>query len=129
MHVLRASLVVCLALCLSVSTVFAQVPHVVDQATLDRLVGDRIAQDQADRAAVQRLLNHPEVQSVASYFGLDLTDAAAAIATLSGPELASLATQAQQVENALAGGQSSITISTTTIIIGLLVLILLIVAI
>ena len=129
MNAIRASLVVCLVLCLSVSTVSAQVPHVVDQATLDRLVSDRIAQDQADRAAVQRLLNHPEVRTIASHFGIDLTDAAAAVSTLSGPELGSLATQAQHVENALAGGQSSITISTTTIIIGLLVLILLIVAI
>ena len=43
-------------------------------------------------------------------------------------EVAQVAAQARTANETLAGGQSSVTISTTTIIIGLLVLILLIVA-
>ena len=46
------------------------------------------------------------------------------MATLDGQELTQLAAQARQVDQALAGGQSKITISTTVIIIALLVLIL-----
>jgi formate dehydrogenase major subunit len=46
-----------------------------------------------------------------------------------GEDLARVAAQAQQVEGALAGGQSRIVISTTLIIIALLVLILIIVAV
>jgi hypothetical protein len=40
-----------------------------------------------------------------------------------------LAAQALEVESALVGGQSTITLSTTTIIIGLLVVLLIIVAV
>jgi hypothetical protein len=60
--------------------------------------------------------------------GLDLKRAQSAVATLDGPELAELAARAREVDQALAGGQRSITISTTMIIIGLLLVILLIVA-
>ncbi len=48
--------------------------------------------------------------------------------TVDGQDLGALAAQARQAEQALAGGQSKVTISTTVIIIALLVLILLIVA-
>ena len=129
MNVFRTSVAVYLSVCLSASTAAAQGAHVVDQATLDQLLSERIAQDQADRAVVQRLLNHPEVRTVAGRLGVDLTGATAAVSTLDGPELATLAAQAQHVEHALAGGQSAITVSTTTIIIGLLVLILIVVAV
>jgi hypothetical protein len=47
---------------------------------------------------------------------------------MSPSELARVAAQAREAEQGLAGGASTVTISTTTIIIGLLVLILLIVA-
>ena len=50
-----------------------------------------------------------------------------AVSTLNAEQLATVAAQARQAEQGLAGGQSSITISTTMIIIGLLVLILIIV--
>ncbi len=129
MNLLRTFVAACLAVCLSVSAAAAQVAHVVDQATLDRLLSERIEQDQADRAAVQRLLTYQEVRTVASRFGVDLTRAQAAVSTLDGPELRSLAAQAQHVETALAGGQSTITLSTTTIIIGLLLLVVIIVAV
>jgi hypothetical protein len=49
------------------------------------------------------------------------------VATLDGEELANLAAQARQVEGQLAGGQSTVTISTTLIIIALLIIILIVV--
>jgi hypothetical protein len=77
---------------------------------------------------VLRVLRHSEVARLASQIGLDLKRAESAITTLDGQELADLAARARDVDQALAGGQRSITISTTLIIIGLLLLILLIVA-
>ena len=82
----------------------------------------------ADRADVLRVLEHPAVKDVASRAGIDLRRAASAVTTVDAQDLGALAAQARQAEQALAGGQSKVTISTTVIIIGLLVLILLIVA-
>ena len=65
---------------------------------------------------------------VAGEAGFDLRRAASAVNTLEGQDLANAASQARQVERALAGGQSTITISTTLIIIALLVIILIVVA-
>lgn len=129
MNMLRKSVAAYLAVLLSVSTTGAQVDHIADQATLDRVLSERVAQDEANRATIDRLLAHPHVQTVANRVGVDVTQARAAVSTLEGSELEMLAAQAQTVERELAGGQSSITLSTTTIIIGLLVLILIIVAV
>jgi len=105
----------------------AQVSHVAPQSVLDAAVQDHVASSAADRETVQRLLERPEVQAVAGDIGLDLRRAQSAISTLDAEQLSAIAAQARQVEQALAGGQSSITISTTLIIIGLLVLILIVV--
>ena len=106
--------------------VHAQVSHVAPQSILDAAVQDHVASSAADRETVQRLLERPEVQAVAGDIGLDLRRAQSAISTLDAEQLSAIASQARQVEQALAGGQSSITISTTLIIIGLLVLILIV---
>jgi hypothetical protein len=68
------------------------------------------------------------VRELAGKLGLDLKRAEVAVATLDDVELGVIAARARTVNDALAGGQSTVTISTTVIIIGLLVLILLIVA-
>ena len=94
--------------------------HVADQATLDQVVADHVRQKADDREAIRRVLK---------IAGLDLKRAETAVATLDDAEVSLLAAQARAVNDALAGGQSTVTISTTVIIIGLLVLILLIVAI
>jgi hypothetical protein len=82
----------------------------------------------ADRADVLRVLEHPAVKEVAANAGIDLRRAASAVEKIDNEHIGALAAQARQAEQALAGGQSKITISTTMIIIGLLVIILLIVA-
>ena len=105
----------------------AQVSHAAPQSVLDSAVQDHVTNEAADREAVQRLLERPEVQSLAKDFGLDLRQAQSAVSTLDAEQLAAAASQARQAEQGLAGGQSSITISTTMIIIGLLVLILIVV--
>ena len=107
----------------------AQQARTADQAILDQAVADHVRQTTDDREAVLRVLENDEVRRLAGQMGVDLKQAESAVATLDDSELAAMAAQARAVNDALAGGQSSITISTTLIIIGLLILILIIVAV
>ena len=104
-------------------------PHAVPSTTLDAIVQQHEDAVAADRVVVAALLARPEVEKIASDTGLDLRTATTAVATLSPEELSQLAAQARQADKGLAGGQSKVTLSTTTIIIGLLVLILLILSV
>ena len=113
---------------LVVNPVLAQQPHVVDQSALDQQVAAKVAETVEQRAVIERLLEREQVRSIAERTGIELADVKAAVATLEGDELAQLAAHSQGVDDSLTGGQSTITISTTTIIIGLLVLILIVVA-
>lgn len=127
MHkLLSIVLVVLVAL---VSPVYGQTSHTAPAAALDAAVQDHVASRTADREAVLRLLARPEVREIAGNAGIELRRAEQAVATMDDAALADVAAQARQAEQALAGGQSRVTLSTTMIIIVLLVLILLIVAI
>jgi hypothetical protein len=103
--------------------------HVADQVTLDQVVADHVRQKADDREAIRRVLEIQQVREVMEGAGLDLKRAETAVASLDDAEVGIIAAQARAVNDALVGGQSKVTISTTVIIIGLLVLILLIVAI
>jgi hypothetical protein len=109
--------------------VAAQEQHVAGQASLDQAIADHVQQTDSDREAIRRALASEPVRKLAGDIGLDLKGAEAAVATMDDAELGTIAAQARTVNDALAGGQSSITISTTLIIIGLLILILIIVAV
>jgi len=127
---MRASiLVVVFSLGALIPPAHAQTALAAPQSILDAAVQNHVATTAADRETVLRLLERPEVQAVAGDIGLDLRRAQSAVSTLEGQQLTDLAEQAQQVEKALAGGQSRVVISTTLIIIALLVLILIIVAV
>jgi hypothetical protein len=102
--------------------------HVADQATLDQVVADHVRQKADDREAIRRVLKIQQVREVAEGIGLDLRRAETAVAALDDAEVGLISAQARAVNDVLAGGQSTVTISTTVIIIALLVLILLIVA-
>ncbi len=106
----------------------AQSRHVVAPGSLATAVRLQAEAQDADRAAVQRTIAHPDVQRAAAAAGIDMARVAAAVGTMAADDLARTATAARSVDQSLVGGASTIVISTTTIIIGLLVLILLIVA-
>lgn len=129
MRMLASTLVVVFSFVAVIPPAHAQTSHAARQSALDAAVQDHVAASAADRETVLRLLERPEVQAIAGDIGLDLRRAETAVSTLDGQQLTDLAAQARQAEQALAGGQSSITISTTLIIIGLLVLILIILAV
>ena len=122
-------LVVLLSLVIAVPRVQAQTPHAATQSAIDAALQQHVATAAAERADLLRVLSNPEVKAVADKAGLDLRRATTAVASLEGQDLAQLAAQARQVDQALAGGQSRVVISTTMIIIALLVLILIIVAV
>ena len=122
-------LAILLTLAAAAPRLHAQSPHVASQAVLDAAIQQHLDKTAAQRDAVLRVLDRDEVKSVAGRVGIDLTTAATAVAALQGDELAAAAAQANQVEQALAGGQSRVVISTTMIIVALLVIILLVVAI
>ena len=103
--------------------------HAAPSAAIDQALQQHVAATDANRAIVQRLLARPDVQALAAEIGLDVRRAETAVATLDGAQLSELAAHARQAEHGLAGGQGSVRISTTLIIIALLVVILLIVAI
>ena len=127
MERIRTSLLAML-FALAISLPLCAQQHVADQATLDQVVSDHVRQKADDREAIRRVLEIQQVREVAEGAGLDLRRAETVVAALDDAEVGLIAAQARAVKDALAGGQSTVTISTTVIIIGLLVLILLIVA-
>ena len=109
-----------LAIVLSILTVVprvhAQTSHTASQSALDAALQQHVTAAASDREDLRRVLNHPDVKAVAEKAGLDLKRAQNAVETVDGQQLTELAAQARQVEGALAGGQSRVTISTTLII-------------
>lgn len=122
-------LVILLSIVIAMPRVQAQASHTASQAAIDAALQQHVSSVATDRADLLRVLANSEVKAVAHAAGLDLRRATTAVASLDGQELKQLAAQARQVDQALAGGQSRVVISTTMIIIALLVLILIIVAV
>ena len=128
MRTYASVLVVLLGIVIAAPRALAQTSHAAPQSAIDAALQQHASTADADREAVRKLLEREEVKKVAGEAGIDLQKATSAVATMSASDLARVAAQAQQVDQALAGGQSRVVISTTVIIIALLVLILLIVA-
>ena len=104
----------------------AQSSHAAPPSAMDEALRQHVDSTDGDRALVLRVLEQPGVQRLAAELGVDVRRAQSAVATLQGEPLTRLAAQAERVDQALAGGQGSVTISYTLIIIGLLLLILLV---
>jgi len=129
MRTYTSVLVILLSIVIAMPRLQAQASHTASQSAIDAALQQHVSSAASERADLLRVLANPEVKAVADKAGLDLRRATTAVASLEGQQLTQLAAQARQVDEALAGGQSRIVISTTVIIIALLVLILLIVAI
>lgn len=129
MRTLVSTLAVVLSVLVAVPQVSAQTSHAAPQAALDAALQQHVSASASDRADVLRVLDAPEVKAVAGELGVDLRQAASAVATLQGQQLAQVAAQARDVQQSLAGGQSRVVINTTLLIVALLVLILVIVAV
>jgi hypothetical protein len=99
--------------------------HVVGENEIQARIDQQISRTDADRQAIQTMLQREDVRQLAGAAGLDLERASAAAAVLSGPSLDKLAAQARAINGDLTGGDSTVVISATALIIILLILILL----
>jgi hypothetical protein len=99
--------------------------HVVGENDIQARIDQQVGQADADRQAIQTMLQRADVRRIAESTGLNLERASAAATVLSGPSLATLAAQAREVNAGPVGGDSTIVISATALIIILLILILL----
>jgi hypothetical protein len=122
--VVVTSLIAILAIAVPAS---ADQRHAVAPQAIAQAVAQSVAQQDTDRAAIREALARPEVKGVAEAAGIDLARVSAAVETMNAAQLAQAASQAQQVNESLVGGASTVTISTTTVIIVLLVVILILV--
>src|SRR5690349_8750242 len=95
----------------------------VTNAEMDAALEARAGTADAQRAAVRRTLDRPEVGAVAQQMGVDIAAAQGAVAALDGDELARAAAASADVDRALAGGET-ISINATTLIIVLLLIII-----
>ena len=120
-------LVVFLCLLVVAPRVGAQQPNVVDPAALDQAIADKTLETNAKRHTVLTALRHESVKDVAKSLGLELARAESAVSTLDGKQLDQLAVQAEQVNEALEGGQT-VRLNILWIILGLLVLLVILVA-
>jgi hypothetical protein len=102
--------------------------HIAGQSVLEAAVQEHARATNRDRETVRLFLQRADVRGIAGKYGIDIRRAESAVAAMDASDVAHMAAQARAADEALAGGQGSVTISTTAIIIGLLVLILLIVA-
>ena len=97
--------------------------HVVDSTILQQAIAEQRALDDANRQLIARVLVRPDVQVVAARMGLDIKDARTAIASISGEELATVASTAAAVD--VAGGQGpTITISLVVLLLVIIIVIL-----
>ena len=99
--------------------------HVVGESEIQARVDQQVDRADADREAIQILLQREDVRGIAGSAGLDLQRASDVAAVLSGPELENLASLARDIDAGLAGGDSTVVISATTLIIILLIILLL----
>ena len=113
---LSVSLIAAVAAVTFAAPVSAQQRSTVDVSTLDATVSTRPA---GNRAVVASALSSTEARAVAARMGMSPEALAARIAVLDDASAQKVADQI------LAGGDSTIVLSTTAIIIGLLLLILL----
>ena len=106
---------------------FAQQSRVVDAALMNQALVNKAVSETAQRDLVRGVLDRADAREVAASLGLRVEQASAAVDTLSGAELNTLAQHAAAVEaNALAGGANTIVISLTTLLLLLIIVILLV---
>lgn len=101
--------------------------HAASAETLDAIATSHAASIDAERAELEAFLARPEVRDIAESSGIDILTAQAAVATLSTSDIDRLSGPLAQADAALAGGDT-VVISTTALIIGLLILIVILVA-
>lgn len=123
------ALIICAAAASAAGTSVAGEPrrNVVDDVEIQARIDSQASQENADRQAIDHLLQRSQVREIAASAGLDIQRASAAVAVLSGEQLKDVAARARAADTHF-GGSERITLTYTVIIIVLLVILILIVA-
>ena len=100
----------------------ASAQHIADPSALRRVLAESERTDAANRDVVLRALEYDDVRELAARFGVEVKDAASAVQTLHGDALAELAAPAQALADAQAGGQTTVVISLTTLLLVLILI-------
>ena len=98
----------------------------VSVSQMDEALARNTTRDQEARGTIRSLLQRPEVRELAAGHGLDLRRAEAAVGTLEGAELQTLAAQAGQADAALVGGDRTVRIGLVAALLILIIVILLV---
>jgi hypothetical protein len=114
-------------LCYLILAVPARAQQIIPPGAIDEALTQRAADVTAKQQAIRTALQQPDVERIARSLGVDIARANASVATLAGADLDRIATQAQQVNDQIAGGQT-VRLNLLWVIIGLLVVILIVVA-
>jgi hypothetical protein len=122
----RTSLALVLVFLTASGSAFADQQHVVAPQQLITAMTEKVAAEDADRAAVREALARPQVREVAASMGVDMAKLTGAVETMSGDDLKQAASTARQVNEELVGGVTTIALTATTIIIILLVVIIIV---
>ena len=127
MQFAQRALLICLCIIFAAGPARAQQPHVVDSRALDQALAQRTAETNAKREAIRTALQQPDVQRIAERLGVDVARVESAVGTLSGGDLDRVASHAQAVNDAIAGGQT-VRLNLLWIVLALLIVILIIMA-
>ena len=113
-------------LCASPAVAQVQERHITDTAAMQKAIAQRKAVDDNNREAVMTVLRRPDVKQLAERMGLSIERAENALASLPSDKLAELAEPARAVPADLAGGDRTIVISLTTLLLILILVVLLV---
>ena len=111
-------------LLLTLPTMARAQEHATTRQDLDAMVTAHAEDLDTSRSVLAAFLARPEVARIAADAGIDVRRAESAVAVLSAEDVEQLAVRLDRVDSALAGGGDVVTIQTTTLIIGILVLII-----
>lgn len=98
--------------------------HATTLQDLDAMVTAHAEDLDASRSVLAAFLARPEVARIAADAGIDVRQAESAVPVLSAEDVKQLAVRLDRLDGALAGGGDVVTLQTTTLIIGILVLII-----
>jgi hypothetical protein len=125
MRTARTPLAFVLAFLIAAGSASAGQQHAVTPQQLTAAMRDKVAVENADRAAIREALARPQVRDVAASMGVDPARLAGAVDTMSGVDLKQAASTARQVNDQL-GGVTTVALTATTIIIILLIVIIIV---
>jgi hypothetical protein len=100
---------------------------VLSSVEVTRLLSERSDAEAERRTALTEFLGKSDVRRIAASAGIDIRNVQSAAATLSDEEVRRIEPRLHDAEHALAGGDTLV-ISSTVVIIGLLILIIILVS-